>query len=533
MADRAKRLSKSQKHGQLGQIAFEKWAVENGLNPFKPSVDLGIDYMCQGLKPVHALAEELTGGVLLCQVRATDQTRRPQVTLTRDDATTALRSEAPYCLIGVALKPSERIYFRFLDSMFFEELVQFLKSGDKYFYQRLNQMQDGSDIFKKAFQSVSKPAFRYQLEERKAEADLQAILPSAKLKVIGGPEGLKLVTVPMLPSIFRLENQTQRDSATRTFFTPQPFATVFESARRQFDLHAPFKTIEDLASGPLVVLGATEAEVTLTVEWHGQHAESQFLVRHVEDEHAYIGSSGLILHFTSRRKDEKTGEHYHGFRGALEASGALDLVGSGQLEFLKLLRPGAHVGMGTGQGLEFDRFGFGDLGRAIEALERVFQVLNIPLTEVKLFDFADSHFGEKIGFLDALLSQSSTLPLIPSFVIGLPETASIDEESWQRCNYRVPIVLNLKGRGIVVWVGGEAEKYIHEGLIQGFRFTTANFLSAETHHPEYPRVSTIEAWIFKDWPPIPLTNRDQITVKLLKQGPLPLEGEFSPAVEDN
>ena len=125
--DRAKRRSESQRIGQEGEFVFQRWAARNQLNPHKATLDLGIDFFCERLKPVATRAQEITGVVLVAQVRGTSRKTRPRVRLGRTDVVNALRMQEPYCLFAVSVETSD-VWFRFLDESLFDEFTAFLKS---------------------------------------------------------------------------------------------------------------------------------------------------------------------------------------------------------------------------------------------------------------------------------------------------------------------------------------------------------------------------------------------------------------------
>lgn len=524
-ADRAKRRSESQRIGQEGELVFERWAVQHRLNPHKANLDIGIDFFCERLIPVATGAEEIAGVVLVAQVRATTRETRPCVRLGRTDVINALRMQEPYCLFAVSVNTSE-IWFRFLDESLLDEFTVFLKSKKQHLLQYLERMQKGTAEFAAGLRYISRPAFRSVLEQEKAKARLEAILPDAAFRVQGGASGYTLVTVPALISIFHLDGERAREQAMEIFFTPQPLNSAFESAARSFSLHEPFGDIRDLALGPMVIVGEGERTVKLFVEHDGTRLESDFILRRVHEERAYIGSSGLILQIGDVRAGDH-GKHYHALHSALRSEGALDLERSGQLPFLKLLRAGARVNEVGRSGIEVEYFQLQDLGVAVEAIEAVFAALKIRLTDVHLGDLTDPEFGRKIGFLEAVLDPNATAPVVPAFVIGVPDSLSIDPAQWRAGEYRVPIVLNVAGRGITVWIYGSADAYLYENLVHGFRFHTAVLEKAETVPVEHPNVTGIQAWIYKDWPPVPLLDLQAREVKAEKKGSLPFAGQFS------
>jgi hypothetical protein len=524
--DRAKRRAVSQKIGRIGELIFEKWATEHGLNAHKCREDLGIDYFCERLRAVTARVEEVTGDVLLVQVRATSRPNRQCVTLARTDIVTALRAKQPFCLVAVSLE-TEQVWFRFLDRALFDDWTAFLRSKRKFLTHYLTHMQQDAADFAVAFTSVSRPAFRSILEGLKARSQLEIALPDAAFEVRGGPEGWTLVTVPQLTSIFHLDGKQSRAQATEIFFTPESLDASFTAALRQLPLHLPLQEIQGLALGPMVVVGEGETAVRLFVEWQSARVEADFCLRRVQDHRAYISSSGLVLEITDSRKDPRTGQHYHGLRATLQRAGSVDLDACGQLAFLKCLQPGATLNEVGKPGIEVEKFRLQSIGAAVTALERVIATLRLPLSAARLTDLTQQDAGAKLGFLDAILDEKSTAPLIPPFTIGLPNSHVVGVQNWRAGTYRVPIALNFAGRGVIVWILGEADTYIHQGVIHGFRFHSAHLERTETLSDEHANLTApIEAWIYDQWPAIPLINRRARKFKAKKNGTLPFAGEF-------
>jgi hypothetical protein len=526
MAERAKRRSLSQKLGRTGELIFAKWATEHGFTTNKSEDDFGIDFFCQQLKPLSRRIEEVTGVVFAVQARATSRPARPCVVLERDDVETALRVNAPFCLVAVLLN-TEEISFRFLDTALLEEWTSFLKSDKKTYRHYIERMQSGTTAFVRGLEQVSSPGFRHMIEESKAKARLEAALPQAVLEVRGGPRGFTLVTVPVLSAIFHLADTNSHEDAMRLFFTPEPFETSFESALKRFPVHEPLKAVAGLSTGPMVVMGEAETSVRLFVERHGQREEAAFLERRIGDVRAYIARSGLVIEISDAREDKATGHFHHHCSSFVVQQGASNLLASGDLPFLKLLHPGAQLNEVGRDGLSIEMFNAQHLGAAVEAVEKVFAALKIPLDEAYLADFNDPEFGRKVGFLDAVLDRETSTPIIPTFIIGVPESETLDEHQWRPGTYRVPVVLNLKGRAVVVWLEGEADGYLYEGVIHGFRFKSASFVRADANFPEHPSVKGIEAWIYEDWPALPLSDPPASSFNATKHGSLPFGGHFS------
>jgi hypothetical protein len=310
MAERAKRRSLSQKLGRTGELIFEKWATEHGFTANKSEDDFGIDFFCQQLRSLSRRIEEITGVVFAVQARATSRPARPCVVLQRDDVETALRVNAPFCLVAVSLD-TEGVSFRFLDTTLLEEWTSFLKSEKKTHRHYVERMRVGAAEFARGLERVSSPGFRHMIEESKAKARLEAALPQAVLEVRGGSRGFTLVTVPMLSAIFHLADTNSHEDAMRLFFTPEPFEASFESVLKRFPVHEPLCAVAGLSTGPMVVMGEAETGVRLFVERQGQREEAFFLERRIGDVRAYIARSGLVIEISDAREDKTTGHFHH------------------------------------------------------------------------------------------------------------------------------------------------------------------------------------------------------------------------------
>jgi len=106
------------------------------------------------------------------------------------------------------------------------------------------------------------------------------------------------------------------------------------------------------------------------------------------------------------------------------------------------------------------------------------------------------------GFCDAPFISNRVVNLL-RFIDGLLRLDRSLQLSTAPVLVNVPIALNWKDAGIVVWLECEADAYLFEGLICGFQLKEQiSWQIQKTRRFEksiYP-----EVWFFRDWPAIPL-----------------------------
>ena len=79
----------------------------------------------------------------------------------------------------------------------------------------------------------------------------------------------------------------------------------------------------------------------------------------------------------------------------------------------------------------------------------------------------------------------------------------------RRCSFEIPLVMNVKSRGVVVWLTGKGRTYVDKnGVLCGLSADTQHRLKIETREERIPKESTTpEAWVFSNWPAILLLER--------------------------
>ncbi|WP_428503078.1 hypothetical protein [Roseateles sp.] len=494
----AKRRAIAQKIGRQGELIFEQWATEGNFSANKLQDDYGIDYLCQQMLPTANGQEEITGLAALVQVRATTAEKAPRIGFDRVDVETALRQSGVFCAAAVALA-DKQVHFRFLDLALLETWVEFLRSDRQSISMRLDTMRQGIKDFSDELASLSRHSQRARFMKARARLQLEEAIPGALMRTNSGDAGdWATVVVPNLMSIVSAQPD-QHEALAAKMFRPVPFPDGLEEILTEHRLHASLFAVKELVDGPLWVAGVAEHEVMFELSLGEDRVESPFLMRRVGDERAYIGASGLVLRITDARHDADSGQHLHRMSFSVEGAGARTLADSGQLDFLRMLRPGARLNEAGRPLLPVEAFDVSRFGRSIEAIELVCDQLKIPLSDVTLSDLADETFARNLGVLEAILALGER-PVFPAFVLEL-EDDEIREEQWKGCVYRVPVTFGFKQHSLVAWIEGSGEVYLHDGVVRGLRFITKE--SAEVIPMDAPLEDTrASAHFHSGWAPL-------------------------------
>ena len=183
------------------------------------------------------------------------------------------------------------------------------------------------------------------------------------------------VVVPNLLSMVNA-GADQHEALATAMFRPTPFEAGFREILACHAPHNALLSVGDLVDGPLWVAGGAETEVTLEIEHDSQRVLWPFTLRRVRDERAYIGSSGLVLRITDTREMPE-GERVHELSWSVAEEGSADLPTSGQLDFLRILVPGARLNEAGRPLIPVEHFGVQGIGRSIAAIELTFSRLGL------------------------------------------------------------------------------------------------------------------------------------------------------------
>lgn len=524
MGARAKRRNKSQRIGRVGELIFERWATGNHLSANKQAEDYGIDYHCQELTPIGRGSEEVTGRTFLVQVRATSGDSRARITLSREDVETALRQEAPYCLIGVHM-PVARVHFRFLDIELANEWAAFLAGTNHSTSLRVGKMESDPVRFLEELRRVTRPAFVSRLTHARARIAMNRDVPGADFRLNVGRAGdSALVKLPLLGRAFDVRDEKELEKLASTVFTLGSAGGAYCEALRRFKLRPSVARVTELTDGPIVLDVGVEQSVTLVVNGPTATVRAEAKLRYAADERAYLLPCGLVLRVSDARR-KPDGTHAHDLSFDLKSEGAAPLGSTTDLGFVKALQPGARVNEAGRDGIPVEAFGVQCLATSVDTIEQVCAKIGVPLSDIKLADLTDHAFALNLGFLESmLLKDPRPIPLDP-FILQLNPHEKIKHEAWRPCRYRVPFVLSFKGRNLISWISGRGDAYLPDSKVRGFRLGPPDVAEVETAEFEVPGDGVAAAYFAKGWAPIPIDAQRLCSFRRTAAR-VPVAGEF-------
>jgi len=504
--DRGKRRSASQRIGKEGEKIFELWATKRSLTTNKTEEDIGIDFFCQVLKSVGTKrSEESTGQVLGVQVRTVEDDSLPKVILDRIDATDLLRQAQATCIVGVHLKDGS-VRFRFLDRKEIDRLLAFLASDAETTSIPFSEMDLDDSTFRRMLRRFTDPGAQLGLRIHLVQARLTRRIPGAKVSISqDDSEGIVVVKMPWLGSAFEAEPEGREVVRARVFDYGELPTSVPGVV-----LKPEIRSALNLSDGMQILVGEKHRARMLTVEHNSKHASARFLVRHLDDEWAFVHTAGLRLALSESRQtaDGRVHEnHFELFRPKSKTPIKGDI-----LPFLRLLQPGAKILFSSHdeKPMPLDHWGSAleKVGPAVSAAESLSTALEIAFDEFALADLREEEFGNTLGFLDTFLLDAIPLEATtPGFILGSNATGPVSEIPTEAVELRVPVVMNWKEIGIVLWVDCYGAGFMDGGKVCGIRIIRQHSWRVEKV-TRFKKSAYPEMWIDKEWPAIRLNGME-------------------------
>jgi hypothetical protein len=499
---KGKRRSKSQRIGKTGEKLFEIWATARNLTTQKVEEDVGIDFFCQIMKTIATGVEEATGAILAVQTRSVEG-RRKRVKLSREDAENILRTEAPFCLIGVDTEGST-IHFKFLNEDFVRQLHSFLMTDNRSISFKVDDLEKDYNKFITELDQVRRPSLQQRLLMLKAELNIASIIPGGKLYFRQGTGGaFAIVSAPWLTSAFEVSSDKQSEIA-KVFFEEGKLPAIETEG---FRMRSEIKKLSDIVDGKVLLAGELERNVVLTVKFNSEGETSRVKIRHIGDESAYVTEAGCVLAFSETRKVKD--QHVHEMKLSFTKEEVSDLSSSRIRKFLSLLHAESKLLIDDKPWLDISCWpNLGEIGKAMQGIETVFSYLEKDFKDVYLKDVVEEEPLNTIAFLEALIKSEHSGHIIPGFVFGPSAEAHIldSDARWYNGKYRIPVVANLLNDGLVVWIEGDCKVFVEGGLICGFKPLTIQSWDIEQRPERFDKSKEPEAWVHKDCPSIPIIS---------------------------
>jgi hypothetical protein len=498
--DRGKRLARSNVIGRDGELAFERWALKHQLSANKAEIDLGVDFFCQVMAPVAgAKSMEVSGPILGAQVKTVDDNEDPRLKLDRIDATDLLRQTQATCLFGVLLS-DESVHFQFLTKDFIDRLVKFLETANCEFTIAYGDMSDDGRLFEKLLRKYSNPFDQLQLRLHLIKGRVTKAISGAEINIEFTDEDTTFrIYVPSAASAFTIDQSAREQVRLKVLRGGD-----IDPNDAGVNLHPVIlDALRETQSSALTLIGGSAQRVKVGITWQDQHANERFGQHQFGSEKAYVHRAGLRL--TVNTKPEQTSDGYvHELESEVfRPSRQVPLTGN-TFRFFSLFKPGAILSLPSGWNCPLSTFGDNceRIGNAIGSMPHLCYALGLSPSQVALSDIQDEEFARTSWFLEALLLKGIPLSqLARGFVVGPAADLPVEQIATEPISLSVPVVVNWKSTGIVIWVECDGEGFVHEGLLCGVRVTQQRDWKIEKTK-RYEKSPYPELWITKGWPAI-------------------------------
>lgn len=521
---RGKRMSRGNLIGKEGQLAFQQWALKNGLSATEVDSDIGIDFFCQVLAPiVGSTSLEGEGPVLCVQVKTVAAGDQPRLILNRIDAEDLLRQRQVTCVFGVHLENTS-VHFQFVNRPFMDKLLQLIASDRETLSLPYSSMSDDVSLFRRQLLKLADPAEQTLHRLHLMQGRLRKAIPESHLHLELSDQGKSYrVELPWLSSAFSVDPSFREAVRVRLF--QQGF---LDPTQEGVTLHPQIEELFDEAQiTNLTLRGEFQRVEKLEIRLGSKKYSQSFDVYVFEDEISFVHRDGLQLTISGARP---TGEHYaHHFENDLfEPLHKRPLKGA-SLSFFRMFQEGATLALPTGSSWPLNQFGENlvSLSTTLEAMLKVHEGLELTRSSLFLHDLKNEEFARTCWMLEALFLKDIPLEqLARGFVLG--PAAEIPSKDLSTCDISmlVPLVLNLKQTGVTVWIECSAQGFLYEGVLCGMRILKQHNLSKVEKGPRLAKSRFPEMWVYRDWPGIPIGTGQEGIGTFERQEALPFDAEI-------
>jgi hypothetical protein len=505
---RGKRLSRSNIIGEDGELLFRRWALKHQLTANKVNQDIGIDFFCQVMAPIpDSKSVEGQGHVLGAQVKTVEDGRDARLVINRIDATDLLRQTQATCLFGIRLS-DESVHFQFVDRNFIDRLVAFLDTENEQLTISYQSLADDPALFLRLLKRYANPFEQIQLRVHLIQQRVTSGIPGSRFSVDStGEETRSMVAVPWIPSAFAI-NEKARDQVRLKFLREG----AFDPEQEGVQLHPVIcEALRETNSSAAVLSGRGAVVTKVKVRLGNATAVQPFEYREFGTEKNFVHRSGLRITMDRATKELSDGHHYHSLESEVFRPHRPTPLAGSAFNFFRSFRPGATIELQHGWEAPLETFGesLPRLGEAVKEWPDLCKALKLPVRRLSLGDLHDEEFCRTAWFLEALLIRNLSIGrLAKGFLVGPAADQFVDQLSTIPVLANVPIALNWKDAGIVVWLECEADAYLFEDLICGFQLKEQTSWQIQKTR-RFDKSIYPEVWFVRDWPAVPL--REDLT----------------------
>lgn len=501
--DRGKRLSRSNIIGEEGELLFRRWALKHQLTANKVDQDVGIDFFCQIMAPVSgSTSVEGKGPVLGAQVKTVEDGEDARLIINRIDATDLLRQNQATCLFGIRLS-DESVHFQFVDRNFTDRLVAFLDTENDQLTISYKTLAADPALFLQLLKRYTNPFEQIGLRVHLIQQRISTNIPGSRFSVVStGEETRSLVGVPWILSAFSVDEKA-RDQVRLKFLREG----ILDPDQEGIELHPVIgEALRETNSSAGVLSGRGAVMTKVRVRLGDVTAVQPFEYREFGTEKNFVHGSGLRITIDRATQELSDGHHYHSVESEVfRPRRPRSLIGTA-FNFFRLFRPGATIELQHGWEAPLETFGEGltSLGDAVNAWPDICKALKLSTRHLCLGDLHDEEFSRTAWLIEALLIKNQSIgALANGFLIGPAADQPLDQLSTIAVLANVPIALNWKDTGIVVWLECEAEAYVFENLICGFHLKEQTSWRIQKTL-RFDKSIYPEVWFSRDWPALPI-----------------------------
>ena len=466
-----KKITRSQKIGDLGESIFETFALKNGLIPNKVKRDYGIDFVCQPTqRSLFAGISQVKSSLLGVNVRSSSQ-RRVRVKYSKDDITQILKTDFPVLLALVDVE-NEVIYHRFLDIDLLEFLHYKIAQGKQSVTMTPSKMNHGDQEFQNALALVMEAKYQQKLRLRVMQHRLSQLVGPSRLSIQRSPEGsFAVVEIFNFEEIFK--NQEDKIKSTvREIILSSRLDRGFSLPSEQIN-RAIVHELGDYVEKIALFTRIPSKPETLFVKCNNNVAECLFEVRKFGDEISFYHVAGLSIIFSGPRKGEDD-LYYHYFDVKYNDPASEPLFDHKEvINFLKNCKENATLHLGDVNSIAFELNNYPTLiglGILVSYLESIYGELKIERPIAKLSHIDDINFNITFGFLANLFNPEMKENIWPGFTIS-SDDARI---KWVEGKLICPVFLTLPEGMFIISVSFDGKIALLDDLEKdnavGFRF---------------------------------------------------------------